>query len=511
MSFSWKAVPTEDDASPQTPQTASLQLLLLGFNAAIGGFMFGYDTSSMSGALLQVKRPQSSVECPGLTNHPLTVREQENIVSSVVLGAFLSSLVASYFSDNIGRRKTLLIASSLLFGGSLWMGLSRSLYTMISARLITGLGVGLASHTVPMFISECAPKESRGRLCFMNDLMIVCGQISAACVASFCFHQEIAGSWRYMLGLGALPAGLMFLGFWAQPESPRYLVCIGQEDAARETLAILRGRGSADPELICELVEMVEGVKEECRLKRPSGFYQAYWMNLRVRRALLLGCGLQLLQQWSGINTIMYYGATILERSGPAYDELATTCFTAANQNDVTHTIYFAASQAVGVLASWWYVDRLGRRPLLLASLLGVVLSLTALGFTFHAVDVSKTAVVVFIIAYTITFGIGLSPVPWTVNAEIYPISVRGACISMSTSTNWFNNFLVSQCFLSLSSSLSTYKDDSESHPDGIFWLYASVAAIGMSMISWKFPETNGKALEEMDRLFVDPGEFHAD
>lgn len=487
------------------------QLVLLGCNAAIGGFMFGYDTGSMSGALLQLKRPRSlEAPCPGLTKNALSVNQQEVVVSSVVLGAFLSSMGAGWLSDTQGRRTALLIGSTLLTAGSIMMALAYSMESMIAARLVVGAGVGISSHTVPLYISECAPSTHRGRLCFLNDMMIVFGQVFAALVSTVFFRMEVNNGWRYILGIGALPGGLMFLGFFLQPESPRWLLSNNLREDAKNVLALLRGASPNEPAMEVEFKDMAEGVAADLKASNSGhSFWQTLFLDARVRRALILGCGLQMLQQWSGINTIMYYGATIMQRAGPAYDVRSNTCFTDENKRDVASTFIFATSQIAGVGLSWWLVDRIGRRPLVLTSLAGVVLSLAALGFVFHMNDPSLAAIVSLIVLYTVSFGIGLSPVPWTVNAEIYPVSVRGACISMSTSTNWFMNFLVTQTFLTWATSLSTYTQDARSHPDGIFWLYSALAAVGMAAMWARMPETRGVTLEDMGTLFAGPDEFH--
>jgi len=473
--------------------------------------MFGYDTGSMSGALLQIKRPSGNEACPGLQSQALSVKEQEIVVSSVVLGALFSSCVAGLLSDAIGRRKVLLLGSIFLCTGCVLMCFARNMWMMVAARVVTGFGVGISSHTVPMYISECAPNSHRVRLCFFNDMMIVFGQVAAAIVSTIFFHLETPNGWRIILGLGALPAGLMFLGFFLQPESPRYLLSQNQSTNAREVLAVLRGANLDDPELNREFEEMSDKVKNECKASSEISFFRMFCVDPRVRRALLLGCGLQALQQWVGINTIMYYGATILSLSGPALDVRFVTCFTDENKRDVATTILFAAAQIVGVVASWLLVDRLGRRPLMLSSLACITVCLTVLGFLFHMETISQSAIVVFILLYSIGFGFGVSPVPWTVNAEIYPVSVRGQCISLSTSTNWLMNFMVSQSFLSWSLKFSTYTEDKRSHPDGIFWLYAGIAFAGMVNLWVLMPETKGVKLEDMGRLFVGPGEFHAE
>lgn len=487
----------------------STQLILLSCNAAVGGFMYGYDTGSMGGALLQLKRPRTAGACPGLDDSTLSVADQELIVSAVVLGGLVTSTMAGWLSASLGRRNTILIASVLLIVGSSLMSSASTINSMLVARFITGAGIGITSCTVPMYICECSPSSHRGRLCFLNDMMIVFGQVFAALTSTIFFQLEVNNSWRYILGLGTLPGMVMFFGFFLQPESPRWLLSMGRQDDAKSVLALLRGSNPHDAALEAEFQEMSDGITAECKATNSGrSCFQTFWLDLHVRRALMLGCGLQILQQWSGINTIMYYGATIMQRSGDAYDVRATTCFTAENKRDVASTVIFSVSQIVGVLASWFLVDRIGRRPLILTSLAGVVLSLAILGCVFTLANPSSGTIVFFIVMYTVSFGFGLSPVPWTVNAEIYPVSVRGTCVTLATSMHWLMNLVVTKTFLSWATSLSTNREDPKSHPNGIFWVYSAVAAVGTALVWAKMPETRGVQLEDVGRLFVRPDEF---
>lgn len=495
----------------------SSQLLLLGFNAAVGGFLFGYDTASMSASLLQVKRPRGGANepCPGLSEEPLTVHEQEMVTAFVVLGAFLSATVAGPLNVLFGRRAVLLGASLIFAIGALLMAMGQNLPEMLVARVVVGLGVGLSSHTVPLYISECSPVSLRGAMCFLNTLMIVMGQVTAALVSTALFHWEMQNGWRWILGIAVVPAGIMFLGFFLQPESPRWLLSKDRRDEALQTLRILRGANDMEASRAVE-IEFEEMAEEADRLRQSEmhsnvddNTFRSYLKDTHIRRALILGCGLQCLQQWTGINTIMYYGATVLQQTGPSIDVRAGSCFTPENKQAVATTVGFAVAQLVGVLCSLLAVDRVGRRPLILASLAGVVVSLAGIGSMFSRPVVNQSHVVTFILFYLVCFGFGTSPVPWAVNAEIYPLRVRANCISVATSLHWLSTFIVAQSFLTLSAALSTHKVDANFHPDGVFWLYATIATLGF-MLLWLFmPETKDVKLEQMSALFVAPEEKH--
>uniref|UniRef100_A0A7R9ZYA5 Hexose transporter 1 n=1 Tax=Pyrodinium bahamense TaxID=73915 RepID=A0A7R9ZYA5_9DINO len=480
-------------------------LLLLGFNAAIGGFLFGYDTGSMSSALLQVKRPRNPMDaCPGLAPHKLSSVQQELVISFVVLGAFLGAIASGYLNPYYGRRRLLIGASLLFIAGDCFEASAKSLGAMLVARVIVGLGVGISSHTVPLYIAECAPAHLRGSLCFLNDMMVTVGQVTSAFVSTMFFSWEVRAGWRWILGFAACPSSCMLVGFWFMPESPRWLISRGRHDEAKAILRSLR-RLATEDQLEEEFHNTITGTCEETPLNDSQagiGYaWERYVKDTRVRRALLLGCGLQCLQQSAGINTIMYYGASVLQKTGG--NTGPRSCFSAESKQDVAITMLFAAGQLVGVFFSWLLVDRLGRRPLLLGSLVGVTVSLFATGCAFHQEFVNQGAVVVCILAYLVCFGAGLSPVPWTVNAEIYPLHVRAQCVSLSTCTNWSMNFIVSQTFLSLARALSLDPEHPKSHPDGIFLLYAGIASVGMVFAWFRMPETKGLSLEQIGDLFV--------
>lgn len=483
-------------------------MLLLGFNAAVGGFLFGYDTGSMSASLLQVKRPSDpSGPCPGLAEKKLSSVQQELVISFVVLGAFVGAVISGFLNDLFGRRRLLLGASSVFTLGAILMAVARGVEAMLVARVVVGLGVGISSHTVPLYIAECAPKRLRGSMCFLNDMMITVGQVSAAIISTILFNAEVRDGWRWILGVAAVPSALMFLGFFWMPESPRWLLAKDRNEEAKVVMRMLRGPLVRESELEEEFHSTVSGTNEETPLTHSGGsagsVYSLYFKDVRVRRALILGCSLQALQQWAGINTIIYYGASVLQRAGTVVRH-PDTCFTAESKHDVAITILFAGAQVIGVFCSWLLVDRIGRRPLFLVSLVGVAASLFATGCIFAQSKPEQSSVVICVILYLVFFGVGLSPVPWTVNAEIYPLHVRAQCVSISTSVNWIMNFVVAQTFLSLSKSMSTHRGNPQSHPDGVFWLYSGISAVGLLFAWLRMPETKGLGLEEIGDLFVD-------
>jgi SP family myo-inositol transporter-like MFS transporter 13 len=419
---------------------------------------------------------------------------------------------------------------------------------LVAGRVIVGCGVGTASMSVPLYIAEASPPHLRGRLVTINNLFITGGQFFAAVLDSLL--QRVPDGWRWMLGVAALPAAAQLLGFWLLlPESPRFMVLRGDVAGARATLRRMRGGSS-------------RGVAREVReIARDAAARDASLGDaLRspaVARALLLGCGLQALQQLCGVNTVMYYSATILKLAG--FGTAAAIWLSAA-----TAFANFAFT-LVGIAL----VERAGRRPLTLYSLLGVALSLAALGASFQyaastspavaarpaAADVCAAfttcydcslapgcgycaaaaganasagtclpganasavpatcaggadawlfdvcpnapagyASLAALVLYLACFAPGMGPMPWTINAEIYPLQFRAPAVAAATATNWLCNFGVSFTFLKLTRALTK---------QGAFWAYACVAAVGGVGLYFTLPETRGVKIEDMGSLFA--------
>ncbi|KAM8974803.1 proton myo-inositol cotransporter [Pelodytes ibericus] len=522
--------------------------------SALGGFLFGYDTGVVSGAMLLLKKEMN-----------LSTLWQELLVSSTVGAAALSALAGGWLNGCFGRRPCILLASLLFTIGAAVLAGAPDKETLLGGRVVVGLGIGIASMTVPVYIAEAAPPHLRGRLVTINTLFITGGQFFAA-VVDGAFSYLPRDGWRYMLGLSAVPAVLQFLGFLFLPESPRWLIQKGQTQKARRVLSQIRGNQTIDE----EYDSIKNNIDEEEKEVGAGGpvFYRML-IYPPTRRALLLGCGLQMFQQLSGINTVMYYSATILQMSGVNDDRLA---------------IWLAAVTAftnfMFTLLGVWLVEKLGRRKLTLGSITGTTMALIvlALGFLLSAqvsppvtftpsdpsiqnstcttysycngcmldpncgfcyklngshvvesscipIDKESTersawgrctnettsksegsfwaynycptsyswTVLFGLILYLVFFAPGMGPMPWTVNSEIYPLWARSTGNACSSGINWIFNVLISLTFLHTAEYLTYY---------GAFFLYAGFAAVGLIFIYGCLPETKGKKLEEIESLF---------
>jgi len=339
--------------------------ILAGFSA-IGGFLFGYDTGVVSGAMLIIRREMQ-----------LNNTWHEAIVSGTVAAAWIFALVAGYLSDRLGRKPVIVAASVVFALGSVVMGAANDKETLLIGRIIVGIAIGLASMIVPMYLAETSSASERGLLVTLNVMFITGGQAAAAVFSGFLSRHH--DGWRYMLGIAAIPAAIQFIGFLFMPESPRWLISRGRTDEARNVLRRIRGTFDVDDE-----IEAIKASAEEAEreLKRrhhrgqTSNVFIQVMQSPPVRRALFLGCLLQMFQQIAGINTVMYYSATIIQMAGFYNTSMA-----------IWLAALVAAINFLCTFVGLYLVERVGRRRLTLVSLAGVVLSLAFLGAGFLVAD----------------------------------------------------------------------------------------------------------------------------
>ena len=442
----------------ETLKSGNRFVLRLAIVAAIGGFLFGYDTGVISGALLFIKKDLGASSF-----------EQQAIVGSLLLGAVAGALIAGYSADAFSRRRTKIVAGAIYVLGALASAFSQTAVELIAARFVLGIAVGCASFVSPMYIAELAPKRLRGGTVSFNQLMIVSG-ILAAYIVNFAL-KDVGDNWRWMLGLGALPGAALAIGMLFQPYSPRWLVEQGRTDEAREVLC--RARDSEDVE---DELEGIESVADEER-----GISIRELLRPRIRPMLGVGLGLAIFQQIIGINTVIYYAPTILSQAG------------AGTGKAVGQTVFIGVTNVVLTLVAVLLLDRIGRRVFLLVGTAGCVISLGALGAYFEfgwLQDHASWLALASLIVYIASFAVGLGPVFWLMISEIFPLKVRSTAMSVCTVANWSFNFLVSFTFLSLVSAITRA---------WTFWLYAAIGIAAFAFFSLRVPETRDRSLEEIE------------
>ncbi len=432
--------------------------------AALAGLMFGLDVGVISGAQQFIQR-----------DFAIDYHVIEYIVSSMTVGAALGAAGAGWLSGHFGRKRSLIFGTALFVIGSVLSAAAWSPDTLISARLVLGLGIGVASFTAPMYLAEIAPEDKRGALISTYQLMITIG-IFVAFMSDTAFSYN--ESWRWMLGIIALPGALFLLGVLGLPESPRWLLMRGRKNDARQVLGKLRGDAAV-------VTREIAAIEEQLRI--PQRGWGLFFSNLNFRRSVGLGILLQVMQQLTGINVVMYYAPRIFADMG--YATSASMWFTAV----VGLTNVLATFIAIG------FVDRIGRKPILYAGFVVMAVGLGVVGLLMHlgmmATQTERLLAVAMLLFFVIGFAMSAGPLVWTLCSEIQPLKGRDFGIGVSTVTNWVGTFLVSVTFLTLLHHLGRANT---------FWLYAAFNLVFL-LFTWALvPETKGVTLEHIEQKLMD-------
>ncbi|XP_024444641.1 inositol transporter 1 isoform X2 [Populus trichocarpa] len=417
--------------------------------AGIGGLLFGYDTGVISGALLYIKDEFEVVNQSSFL--------QETIVSMALVGAIIGAAGGGWINDAYGRKKATLLADVVFAAGSIVMAAAPNPYVLILGRLFVGLGVGIASVTAPVYIAEASPSEVRGGL--------------------------VPGTWRWMVGVAAVPAVIQFCIMLCLPESPRWLF---MKDNKAKAIAILSKIYDV-ARLQDEIDHLSITEEEECQ-KRNDVKISDVFKSKEIRLAFLVGAGLQAFQQFTGINTVMYYSPTIVQMAGFSSNQLALLL-----------SLVIAAMNAAGTVLGIYLIDHFGRKKLAISSLAGVIASLFILAGAFFGKSSGSSnelygwIAVLGLALYIACFSPGMGPVPWTVNSEIYPEQYRGICGGMSATVNWISNLIVAQTFLSIAEAVGT---------GSTFLMLAGIAVLAVVFVIMYVPETMGLAFVEVEQIW---------
>ncbi|WEL16705.1 MFS family permease [Halorhabdus sp. SVX81] len=424
--------------------------------AALNGLLFGFDTGIISGAILFINESfQMSALVEGI------------VVSGAMAGAAAGAALGGRLADQIGRRRLIMLSAGVFFTGSFLMAVAPTVPVLVAGRLIDGLAIGFASVVGPLYISEIAPPRIRGGLTSMHQLMVTIGILGSYFV-NYLFAGN--GAWRWMLGAGMIPAVILGIGVLKMPESPRWLYSHGQRERAKAVLQRTR-KGSVEEEL--------EEIKETVERETEAGLRKL--LEPWLRPALIVGIGLAILQQITGINAVMYYAPTILEATG--FDSAAS----------ILATVGIGVVNVVMTVVAIAYIDRVGRRALLLVGTAGMTVTLAILGVVFYLPGLSgvlSITATVCLMLYISFFAIGLGPVFWLLISEIYPLAVRGSAEGVATVTNWVANLAVALSFPVLTANVG---------PSVTFWLFGVFSAVAFAFTYGLVPETKGRTLEAIE------------
>ncbi|KAJ0973645.1 hypothetical protein J5N97_015610 [Dioscorea zingiberensis] len=458
--------------------------------ASMNSILLGYDVAVISGASLFIK-----------DDLKIDDTKLEILAGIINLYSLIGSLAAGRTSDWIGRRYTIVFAAVIFFTGATLMGLAPNYGLLMFGRFVAGVGVGYALMIAPVYTAEVAPTSARGFLTSFPEVFINFG-ILLGYIANFAF-ANLPGhlAWRMMFLAGAVPPIFLGIGVLAMPESPRWLVMQGRLGEASRVLAKTSDTPEEAKLRLAEIKEAA-GIPESCTddvvtlPKRNRG--EGVWKELlisptpTVRRILIAGIGLQFFQQASGIDSVVLYGPRVFEKAGLQ---------TKSRSDLLAATVAIGFTKTVFILVATFFLDRVGRRPLLLTSAGGMVVSLSMLAMGLFVIDhhpgerVTWAVVlcIAMVLCFVASFSIGLGPIAWVYSSEIFPLRLRAQGASLGTAMNRVMSGVITMTFISLYKAITIA---------GSFFLYAGIAAVGWLFFYTFLPETRGRSLEEVEELF---------
>ncbi|WP_067936072.1 sugar porter family MFS transporter [Alicyclobacillus kakegawensis] len=447
-------------------QFANLFVILISSAAALGGLLYGYDTAVISGAI-------------GFLGefYGLSTFMQGFVTAAILIGGIIGVLVSGFLSDWLGRKKVLAMAAVLFALAAVGSGFTNTVTWLVVARIVGGIGIGMASVLSTTYISEVSPPYIRGRLSSIYQLATVIGIaatffVNAAVAGSGTHAWDVTTGWRWMLSLGAIPAIVFFLVLFVVPESPRWLQKSGREQEAFQVLEKINGREIAEYEL--------GEIKRSLSQERNTSFSQLFKPGLRA--ALMIGIMLAIFQQFVGINAIMYYAPTIFQSAGMGQNA------------QFTQTVVVGIINFLFTLLAIWLIDKIGRKALLLIGAGCMTLFLLLIGGTFYFHVTHGPLILIFILGYVASFAISMGPVVWVMIPEIFPNHSRARAASLATVFLWAADWVVTQFFPTMLHSIGGAVS---------FWIFMFLCIVAFVFVLKFVPETKDKSLEEIERFWL--------
>lgn len=447
-------------------------LTLVSWITGMGSLLFGYNTAVVNGALGFMAKPSQ------LNLSPFA---QGVVSSGLTLGAAFGAVFGSPLSDKIGRKKLLIWLGTLFTVFALGCGFAPNTGFLIACRFILGLAVGAASAVVPVYLAEIAPASERGKMVSMNQFLIVFGQFLVFVVNAILgsLFGSNAGIWRVMVSLATIPGIVLWFGMYAMPESPRWYATKGKFGEVLQVLQKIRTKAQAEAE--------AKEIEKKAKIDLAAAEEQASFKDFKkdwIIQIVITGGMLGIIQQFAGINSIMYYGTQVLQSSGFGAN--------AALIANVANGIF----SCLGAIIGMYTVDKLGRKPLELLGLIFCGISLIAVGLikTFAAnASWTPVTIMILILIYIVIDQGTIGPVTWLINSEIFPSRYRGLGTGITIFTLWFANFIVGLLFPVLLASIGLAN---------VFYLFAAFCLFGAWFVSVRVPETKGVELEEIETYF---------
>lgn len=450
------------DAEPRAPLT---YLVLVTSVAAIGGFLFGYDISLISGAIIFLQQEWS-----------LTPFWTGVVTGSAILGCPFGALAGVTLADRWGRNKSLMLSAFLFMVSAIGTALPFGMLDFSFWRLVGGLGVGLASTVSPMYIAEISPAHLRGRMVVLNQLAIVVGLTLSVYVT---YLLSFGGHWRWMFASEALPVAFLAFGLLFVPKSPRWLAMRGQKDQAFDILARINGRTQAAVE--------IQAIEEEIHAEK-GGFREL--LQPGIRRALIIGVTLMVFSQINGVNMILIYAPTLFMEAG------------VTNAPDaILNSVYLTSWITLCTMVAFWLTAKFGRRPIIIIGTLGMALGQVIMFFKFTYGLPALFSLAGMFLA-TGSFTLSLAPLSWVILSEIYPNRVRAIAMSIATTAMFSASYLTTNLFPMV---LDFFKRTYGS-PGGTFLIFAGICTL-CSIFVWRLlPETKDKTLESIGNYWLEFG-----
>ena len=451
--------------------------------AATGGLLFGFDTGVISGAIPFFQ------EAFGIADNWVEI-----ITTAGLVGAVIGAMFSGRIADIIGRKKVILASAVIFAVGAIWSGAAPSAIMLVFARLFLGIAIGVSSFAVPLYIAEISPTKSRGTLVSMFQLLITIGiMVSYLSDSAFAVpdgHPDFTSCWRPMFYVGVIPAIIMFVGMIFLPETPRWLISKGHEAECRRVLQKVE-----EPQLV---EQVISNMKEDLDADKKNKVNWTGIFKKWLRVPLIIAIGIMFVQQFTGINTIIYYSPKIFLMAGFADAQAAVWASVSVGVVNVAFTIL-----------SLFMIDKLGRRKLYFIGLTGMVVALIAMGSSFALQatlgESIKWVTISLVWIYIAFFAISLGPLGWLIISEVFPLKLRGIGSSIGALSNWLFNGIVAFTFFKIVKGLTMpgseimLKGEDLGNPAGAFFLYALIGILGIIWGYFYIPETKNVTLEKIE------------